>query len=502
MDDVPYVRQLVGELSPARIRMAAGLNGVRPPPAMDFDYCELGCGQGDTLAALAAAYPEARFLGVDLVAAHVAAARRLAREGGVENLGVLERDFSDLVDEDVGEFDYVVAHGVLSWVSPKVRQAMLAFARAKLKPGGLLYVSYNAMPGWAAVEPLRQLLLFGGAKVDASASTLERARAGLAFAQSMERAGAQYFTKNPAASEMLETMAKAGLPYIVHEYLHEHWSPMYFARVAWEMAESDLHFAGSLPAHANVRDLALPEAPERLLATVTDRVTFESLKDFAIDEFFRRDVFVKGAAPRGAAEQHRYLDETVWGTLTETLPPQVRLPHRTIALEGSAALFATLAQGGTTLTRLAAAPADREELRTALIRLLFAEQVLPLQAPTRVDPPRAAGLFSIPSVYNQTMLRRLSPEGPIVLASVVAGTALPISALEGLAIGVLTEVAGPGRQKWVEDLVGRSVLRIRVGDHVLEDRAEQQRAILEAVARIETRGLAKLVELGILAPVA
>ena len=363
VDDLPYVRHFIADLSPARLRLVAALNGLEPPPDVDFDYCELGCAHGDTLVALAAAYPEARFLGVDLSAAHVASAKRLARDGAVENVGVLERDFADLVSEDIGEFDYIVAHGVLSWVSPDKRKALLDFAKAKLKPGGLLHVSYNAMPGWASVEPLRQLLLFGGAAAARGAaadSSLERARRGLAFAQSMERAGADYFAKNPAASEMLETMAKAGLPYVVHEYLHEHWAPMYFARVAWEMAASDLHFVGGLPVHSNFRDTAVSEAQERLLATVTDRATFESLKDFATDEFFRRDVFVKGTPPRSAATTNLYLDATTWGTLSSELPAgrTVRLPHRTVSLEGSTfeALFAALAAGPTTLPVLAARP--------------------------------------------------------------------------------------------------------------------------------------------------
>jgi SAM-dependent methyltransferase len=514
VDDLPYVRHFVADLSPTRLRLAAALNGLAPPPIDDFDYCELGCAHGDTLAALAAAHPEGRFLGVDLSAAHVASAKRLARDGALENIGVLERDFGDLVHDDVGEFDYIVAHGVLSWVSPEKRKALLDFASAKLKPGGLLHVSYNAMPGWASVEPLRQLLLFGGEQAapgtrgDAGDTSLERARRGLEFAQSMQRAGAEYFAKNPAASEMLETMAKAGLPYVVHEYLHEHWAPMYFARVAWEMAASGLHFAGVLPMHANFRDTALPEATERLLAAVTDRLTFESLKDFAIDEFFRRDVYVKGTAPRSSAATSLHLDSTAWGTLAHELPAErtVRLPHRTVDVRGPTfdALFAALAEGATTLPALVAqggklAGADLDELRAVLTRLIVAEQVIPMRAPTRSVAASADDLFSVPLPYNQTMLRRLSSEMPLVMVSPVAGTGFPISALEGLALRMLTEVAAPERERWVDDLLARSVLRIRIGDRVLDDQADQRRAILDTFDQLGTRRLAKLVELGILA---
>jgi SAM-dependent methyltransferase len=506
VDDVPYVRHFIAELSPARLRLAAALNGLTPPPAVDFDYCELGCAHGDTLVGLAAAHPEARFLGVDLSAAHVASAKRLARDGALENVGVLERDFSALLDEDIGEFDYIVAHGVLSWVSPEKRKALIDFAKAKLKPGGILNVSYNTMPGWASVEPLRQLLLFGGK----GETSLERARSGLEFAKSMQRAGAEYFVKNAAASEMLDTMTRAGLPYVVHEYLHEHWAPMYFARVAWEMAASDLHFVGVLPVHLNFRDTAVPEASERLLASVTDRVTFESLKDFAIDEFFRRDIYVKGTAPRSTAATELYLDSTPWGTLANEPPAErtVRLQSRTVSLEGPTfdALFAALAEGAATLPALVARGGLEgigiEKARAAMLKLIVAEHVLPMRAATGSVAKGGADRFAIPSVYNQTMLRRLSSDTPVVMTSTVAGMAFPISALEGLALRMFTEVAPADREQWVTDLVGRNVLRIRIGERVLEDPADQRRAILEAVEQLRARRLAKMVELGILTPVA
>ena len=301
VNDVPYVRHFIAELAPGRIRTAAALNGITPPPDSDFDYCELGCAHGDTLVALAAANPDARFLGIDISAAHVATARRLARDGALDNVGFLEQDFGALVDDDIGPFDYIVAHGVLSWVSPEKRSALARFAEAHLKPGGILFVSYNAMPGWAAVEPLRQLLLSPlGPSAAEPTTSLARAERGLAFAQSMAAAGAAYFERNPAAAEMVATMAKVGLPYVVHEYLHEHWAPMYFARVAWEMAAAGLRFAGVVPLHLNFPETALPERVRPVLADATDRMTFESLKDFAINEFFRRDLYVRAAAPRAA----------------------------------------------------------------------------------------------------------------------------------------------------------------------------------------------------------
>lgn len=505
VDDVPYVRHFIADLSPSRLRTIAALEGVAPPPPDDFDYCELGCAHGDTIAALAAANPEGRFLGVDLSAAHVASAKKLARDGALENVGFLERDFEALLDDDVGEFDYVVAHGVLSWVSPDKRKALIEFARRKLKPGGLLFVSYNAMPGWAAVEPLRQLLLFPSAT---GGSSLERARTGLAFAQSMLDAKAQYFTENPSAVEMLETMTKAGLPYVAHEYLHEYWVPMYFARVAWEMAAGGLAYVGSQPAHRHFRELALPPALEESLASVTERIAFESLKDFATNEFFRRDVFVRGDVVRSMDTRDAFFDATPWGTTAHSLPEGrvVKLPHRTASLEAPVyqAVFDVLSRDASTLASLSRNPAlstfSLSDLRDALVRLVATEQVLPMVRETKAKATNEDGRFEIPLPYNQTMLRRLSPDLPVVMASTTCGTAFPVSTLEALAMRVLTEADPAGREEWIRRFVGGRVLRLRVGERLVDDRDEQVRAIGEAVSHVRRHQLSKLVELGILAP--
>ena len=512
VNDVPYVRHFIGDLSPARLRLVAALNGVAPPPGDELDYCELGCAHGDTLAALAASYPHGRFLGVDISAAHIASAKKLTRDGGLENIGFLERDFADLIEEDIGEFDFIVAYGLLTWISPEKRKSLLDFARAKLKPGGLLYVSYNAMPGWASVEPLRQLLLSPVSPASsAGGSSLERARRGVDFARAMESAGAEYFGKNPAASEMLATMTKAGLPYVIHEYLHEHWVPMYFARVAWEMAAQDLHFVGVLPLFLNFRDTAIPESLDAIFASVTDRATFESLKDFAVNEFFRRDVYVKGKVPRSADLTNAYLATTPWGSLASALPEDrtVTLHHRKLALDAPIfePLFAALAERATTLDGLAAGPElasfGIDKLRAALLRLILGDSAIPMQASGRPLSAVAAtsnARYRVPSVYNQMMLRRLSSDTPIVMTSSVAGTAFPISALDGLALRVFTEVTPGKRVDWIRDFVGKNVLRLAVGERIVEDQAEQRAVILDAVEKLGAHRLAKLLELGVLAP--
>jgi SAM-dependent methyltransferase len=523
--DVAYVRAFEADLSPARLRLVAALNGFTPPPAHEFDYCELGCAHGDTTAALAAAFPRASFVGVDLNPEHIASARAVARGGELANVRFFERDFEDLAKEDLPDFDFIVAHGVLSWIGPVKRKAVLEFARSKLKPGGILYVSYNALPGWASVEPLRQLIL--GRAALASGNSLERARVGVEFANRMAAGGAEYFTSNPAAKAMLSTMEKHGLSYVVHEYLHAHWVPMYFAQVAAEMAQHDLYFVGQLPLYLNYRDIAVPPGLAPVFQAAGDRITFESLKDFALNEYFRRDVYIKGRTACSEDATRAYLDSTPFGTVLGegSLRQSVELPHHTLHYVGEVfgALFPALGEGAATASELALR-ADvvrfgAQRVRDAIQRLALGGQVLPMQAATRAREAPLSGLLRVPSAYNRWALKeglsrslrvtsrepqtsdRSPNESPVVVASSIAGTAFEVPLVEAVAMLLLTEVPPSERAEWVRSLAGREALRLFVSDRLVEDEEERERVLLAEVDAFRTRKLAKMVELGILAAV-
>jgi SAM-dependent methyltransferase len=501
--DVAYARTFVADLSPTRLRLVAALNGFPAPPAEGFDYCELGSAHGDTTATLAAANPSSRFVGVDLNRDHIASANRLATAGGLDNVRFLERDFSDLADESLPDFDFIGAHGVLSWVGPDKRKALIEFAAAKLKPGGLLYASYNALPGWASVEPLRRLILERAAGFPGT--TLERARHGLEFAKRMSEAGAQYFVGNPAAKVMLATMEQMGLPYTVHEYFHAHWVPMYFAQVAAEMAERGLYFVGQLPLHLNFRDLAIPASLAEIFGPVNDRIAFEGLKDFALNEFFRCDVYVNGKVGRSESVARAYFDCTPFGLGEVPLQREVRLPHCTLHFTSAIfdALFPALMQGASTVVELAQRPELASfgvaGVRDGVMRMALACLLSPVLRPTRASPTPEAGPLRLPSAYNRAVLsQRLSSSTPLALASPVAGTGVSIPMLQAVAIRLLTEVEPKHWHECIRGLLQRQPFRLKVGDRVVDDE-EKERVLLEEVEKFRVERLGRFVELEILA---
>jgi len=501
--DVPYVRQFCSELNPALLRATAALAGCPPPEGEDFDYCELGSGLGDTIATFAAAYPRARFVGIDLNAEHIDAARGLAARGNLENVRFLERDLEDLAADELPRFDYVCAHGLVSWIAPEKRASLFARAAAWLKPGGLLYVGYNALPGWAAVEPLRRLML--DASSDVPGGTEARVRHALAAVKLLCEADAEYFVANPSAKNVLATLLERGAPYAAHEFFNAHWHPLYFADVAEEAARGDLRFVGQLPLHLNFRDLAIAPALREASRIVSERRAWEHLRAFATNEFFRRDVYVKGAVAHAENTRHAYLETTAFGTLAPAaeIKREIALPNRALHFTGPLfdAVIETLAARSSTVQELATtpplAPFGIDAIRQAVLQLLMGPDVIPVSSSSET-PDVAGSLFQIPSAFNRAILAQpLSPNHPIVLASPVAGTGLSISMLHAVLLRAVTEARPEHRAAWLRTFVVANPLRVWEHGQALNAKDDLARVLEVELEHFCATHLPKLIELGI-----
>ena len=155
--DVEYTHGFYQELTPSLLGFLALLQGVQSPDpgASSLTYCELGCGQGFSTNLLAAANPQIQFHATDFNPGHIVGAQNLARAAAVKNVHFYDDSFAEFLSrDDLPDFDFITLHGIYSWVSPENRQTIVEFIRRKLKPGGLVYISYNTMPGWASMMPL------------------------------------------------------------------------------------------------------------------------------------------------------------------------------------------------------------------------------------------------------------------------------------------------------------------------------------------------------------
>src|SRR5437899_1407978 len=143
--DIPYLRDFKPMLAPAWLDHVALVAGVEPPARQSgFAWCDLGCGQGVTAAILAATHPAGAFHGIDGMPVHIEHGRRLAAAAAIPNLQFHAVDFAGATDLELPQFDYIVAHGVYTWIDREAQGTLRRFIDRRLKPGPLAYLSYHA----------------------------------------------------------------------------------------------------------------------------------------------------------------------------------------------------------------------------------------------------------------------------------------------------------------------------------------------------------------------
>ena len=274
---IEYVQSFHHGMGPSSLNFVLMMSGIEPVVLSNgFTYCELGCGQGDSLNLLAACHPEGDFHAVDSNAAHIGNARGLALKADLKNTNFWEADFAVLGELPLPEFDFITLHGVYSWVNADKRRHIVEFIRKRLKPGGVVYNGYNCLPGWAAHAPLRQLL---ASYADTQVGTLtERIDRSIEFVQRLKGAGLVYFAANPLTSDLFDTMSSLPRNYLAHEFYNRNWTPFYHAEVASDFAQAGLTFAGSARFVEFKDSLRFPAPVVQVLNTLTNQVMRETVK--------------------------------------------------------------------------------------------------------------------------------------------------------------------------------------------------------------------------------
>ncbi|WP_428031703.1 methyltransferase regulatory domain-containing protein [Ancylobacter sp.] len=307
VSDVAYTLGYYRELSPAFLQYVCESNGIKgPPEGRRLRYCELGCGRGYGTALLAAANADMDFVGIDFNPTHIAEARAFAERAGLTNISFVESSFGDAAissDPDLADLDFVTLHGVFTWVSPEARRDVVSFLRTKLRPGGIAYASYNTYPGWAAVAPLQHMISeVASRSTGDSIARLGRARDMLA---QLARPSCAYTAQNPAVKARVEAMAKQDVNYLAHEFLNEHWSPLYVSEAFDYFREAKLTYVGSASIGDNRMSFSVPRDMFDVVTSATDPSMREQIKDFIVNKQFRRDVYVKGPIPLTPAQQRQ-----------------------------------------------------------------------------------------------------------------------------------------------------------------------------------------------------
>jgi predicted O-methyltransferase YrrM len=363
VSDVEYTAGFYPEQSPVLLNFVAVLNGYEPLPLnRPFNYFELGFGRGVTVNLLAAGNPNGKFYATDFNPAHVAGANALASEAKLDNITLLESSFAELASGavELPQFDFITLHGIYTWVTQENQNHIVDFVARYLKPGGIVYISYNALPGWTSILPLQRLLVeYGDAFPNRSDIQVGNAAE---FVQKLVDAKVGYFSSGGATLHTrLEGLKKHNRNYLVHEYMHKHWQPMYHADVARDFGDAKLEFIGAADLSQAYPKLYLDEEKAALLKTLPDPAMQETLKDYCLNTSFRKDVFVRGA--RKLSPLHRQELLRQYGLVLTISRDDVKLAMKFSFGEVNAKpeialpICDALARGPQTLAQLAELPA-------------------------------------------------------------------------------------------------------------------------------------------------
>ena len=402
--NIPYLRDFKPMLAPAWLDHVALVGGVEPPDrSSGFTWCDLGCGQGVTAAILAATHPNGEFFGVDAMAVHTDHGGRLASAAATPNVCFHAADFAAAIELGLPQFDYIVAHGVYSWVDRASQSALLRFIDRRLKPGGLVYLSYNALPGWLRDLPFQRLVqeltrIFPG---DSAA----RFAAAAKIARALADAGVPALADSFIVKELKERPEDYTPAYLVHEFMPAAWRPLWVTEVRTAMAPIGLEPVGSATLSENLDWMVLDEPAREILATIADAGAAELVRDLYLDQRLRCDVFARGNRRVGAGERAERLLASTFALAR----PLFEIRYRALTVAGplsyespaARAIIATMAAAPRALT------AGAKDLK-ALLTLCAAGDIMPAEPGwvpvdalnrtlcARVDGPEEIGWLALP----------------------------------------------------------------------------------------------------------
>ncbi len=293
VSDIGYTFGYYPELNPLRLRLAFLNQGLVFPEV--GVACELGFGQGLS-ANIHAAASMTNWHGTDFNPSQAGFAQELASIAGA-GARLFDQAFAEFVKRsDLPEFDYIGLHGIWSWISDENRQVIVDFVRNRLKVGGVLYVSYNTLPGWAAFAPMRHLMTEHAEVLGSEGRGLvSRINGAMDFAEKLLATNPLFNRANPLVGDRLQKMKEQNRHYLAHEYFNRDWDPMHFATMGKWLDGAKVQYACSANCLDHIDSLHLSDQQQAFLKEIPDPMFRESTRDFMVNQQFRRDYWVKGA---------------------------------------------------------------------------------------------------------------------------------------------------------------------------------------------------------------
>jgi len=291
-DSVAYPGLVHPQTHPAQLAPKARLFGLHPAPPENCRVLELGCGDGTNLVAMAMAHPNSSYVGMDLSGAAIARGRALVAESGVTSVRLLEGSLT-AIDASWEKFDYILAHGVYSWVPAEVRDAVLRVAGALLTPDGVAFVSYLALPGAHLREMIRSITRF---HTSATPDPEQKAHNAISVIGFLGRASKENSLYHKILQNEFESLRHRDHGNLFHDELSDISAPLFFRDFCAEADRFGLQFLTDAEYIESPAFALTEEAIEMLKPLKANRLLYEQYLDFVHGRRFRQTLLCRARA--------------------------------------------------------------------------------------------------------------------------------------------------------------------------------------------------------------
>jgi SAM-dependent methyltransferase len=323
-DQVRYPCSARSQTHPERLATAAVLLGMQPAPVTSCRVLELGCNDGANIIAMALGLPESRFLGVDLAEIALAEGRDVIAQLGLRNIQLHALDVGALGDE-LGEFDYIIAHGLYSWVPSEVRDRIMQVCGRNLAPQGVAFISYNVNPGWQITRIVRDMALYHVAGFADPVERVNQARSLLKFVVDSQWASEAY---GALLKKELDRLAERQEAALFHDELAEVNDPIYFHEFVEHAGRHGLQYLAEAET-SPMADQAYPDAVVAALAPL-DPIRREQYLDFFRCRRFRQTLLCRREVGLDRSLAPERLQGLYISAPTRPVFPQVQMNLRSV----------------------------------------------------------------------------------------------------------------------------------------------------------------------------
>jgi methyltransferase-like protein/SAM-dependent methyltransferase len=305
-DCVLYPSYLHAQTHPDRLATIGTLFGMTPKPVEDCRVLELGCGTAGSLLSFALDLNESEFVGVDLGKRQIEFAEQVRKEVGLDNLRLMHGDVMNLTRDEMGEFDYIIAHGLFSWTPEPVRGRILEICSEMLSPQGIAFISYNAYPGAHFRQIIREMMLFHTREFDDPEQKVEQAMAIVKFiAEGIPSAKPFKAVIESELKSILERSPET----VFHDELSEINQPFYLHQFVELAEQHGLKYLADVQ-YFSERDVNYSNEVHEALENIgNDRVRREQYIDFLNCRPFRQSVICRSEVNTTAAPRREALDQ-------------------------------------------------------------------------------------------------------------------------------------------------------------------------------------------------